>query len=282
MDRDELIATANGYFDTLENNTGDLRGVAFSPDATRFENGKEFGEIEAGFRSGRYRFNERVRDRDFFLVDEARGIVMARAFIDHKGLLDEYRLTDGTTGALAVPRAAELGTARDVQDQGGPNHRGRGDLHPGALLHALALDNGGRDAARRPRYSCFPPPSIQTGRHQSPFEGCRMIDAVVETRSGKLRGVVLDGIWAFKGIRYATAERFMPPEPVVPWAGVRDAIDYGPIAPQTNPNPAPGRPPVILAQFPRPAAPPAPPPRKRGLPVAQRLDARAAINAAVR
>ena len=96
MARDALIRIANGYFDTLENNDGALRGVAFSPDASRFENGKEFGEIEAGFRSGRYRFNERVRDRDFFLVDEARGIVMARAFIDHKGLLDEYQLTDGT------------------------------------------------------------------------------------------------------------------------------------------------------------------------------------------
>ena len=55
-----------------------------------------FPEIEKGFRSGRYRFNERVRDRDFFLVDEARGIVMARGFIDHKGVLDEYALTDGT------------------------------------------------------------------------------------------------------------------------------------------------------------------------------------------
>jgi len=36
-----------------------------------------------------------VRDRDFFLVDEERGIVMARGFIDHKGVLDEYTLTDG-------------------------------------------------------------------------------------------------------------------------------------------------------------------------------------------
>ena len=46
---------------------------------------------------GDYFFNERVRDRDFFLVDEQRGIVMARGFIDHKGVLDQYKLTDGST-----------------------------------------------------------------------------------------------------------------------------------------------------------------------------------------
>ncbi len=96
MSRADLIRIANGYFDTLENNTGELRGVRFSPAATRFENGMKFPEIEKGFRSGRYRFNERVRDRDYFLVDEARGIVMARGYIDHKGVLDAYTLTDGT------------------------------------------------------------------------------------------------------------------------------------------------------------------------------------------
>jgi hypothetical protein len=97
MGRAELIALGDAYFQTLENNTGELRGGArFAPNATRSENGMTFPEIEQGFRSGRYRFNERVRDRDFFLVDEARGIVMARGFIDHKGVLDEYVLTDGT------------------------------------------------------------------------------------------------------------------------------------------------------------------------------------------
>lgn len=96
MSRADLIRMADGYFTTLENNTGELRDVAIAPDAKRFENGMEFPEIEKGFRSGRYRFNERVRDRDHFLVDEARGLVMSRAFIDHKGLLDQYTLNDGT------------------------------------------------------------------------------------------------------------------------------------------------------------------------------------------
>ncbi|HEY5410098.1 MAG TPA: hypothetical protein VIJ94_05160 [Caulobacteraceae bacterium] len=108
MTRADLIAMADAYFETLQNNTGVLRGGArFRADATRSENGMTFPEIEKGFRSGRYRFNERVRDREYFLVDEARGIVMARGFIDHKGVLDDYALTDGTpqTSAFREPQS---------------------------------------------------------------------------------------------------------------------------------------------------------------------------------
>lgn len=94
--RAEMVRLADGYFETLENNTGEIRGTRFSPNATRTENGLNFPEIEKGFKSGRYLFNERVRDRDLFLVDEYRCMVMARGFIDHKGVMDEYTLTDGT------------------------------------------------------------------------------------------------------------------------------------------------------------------------------------------
>jgi len=95
--RDELKVQANGYFSTLENNNGEIRaGARFSPTATRNENGMQFPEIEKGFKSGRYGFNNRVRDRDCFLVDEARSAVMCRGYIDHKGVLEEVPLTDGT------------------------------------------------------------------------------------------------------------------------------------------------------------------------------------------
>jgi hypothetical protein len=94
--REQLLKHANGYFDTLQHNTGEIRGTRFSPDARRFENGLEFKEIEKGFKSGRYAFNERVRDRDCFLLDEERSVAMCRGFIDHKGVMDEYKLTDGT------------------------------------------------------------------------------------------------------------------------------------------------------------------------------------------
>ena len=96
VSRAELVRLADGYFSTLENNTGEIRGTRFAPGAFRFENGMHFPNVEADFRLGKYRFNERVRDRDHFLVDEERGIVMSRAFIDHKGVLDHFQLTDGT------------------------------------------------------------------------------------------------------------------------------------------------------------------------------------------
>ncbi len=68
--RASLVGHANGYFDTLQFNNGEIRGTRFAPGATRNENGLLFTDIEQGFRTGRYRFNNRVRDRDCFLVDE--------------------------------------------------------------------------------------------------------------------------------------------------------------------------------------------------------------------
>ncbi len=94
--RERLKAHADGYFSTLQFNNGEIRGTRFTPDATRNENGMQFKEIEKGFKSGRYGFNNRVRDRDCFLVDEERSAVMCRGFIDHKGVLDMVPLTDGT------------------------------------------------------------------------------------------------------------------------------------------------------------------------------------------
>lgn len=81
---------------------------------------------------------------------------------------------------------------------------------------------------------------------------------IVETRQGKLRGAWEGTCYAFRGIRYAVANRFMPPEQPEPWAGVKDALASGASAPQTNATPPPGPPYVILAQLPRPAN--APPP----------------------
>jgi len=53
---------------------------------------------------------------------------------------------------------------------------------------------------------------------------------IVETAAGKLRGASAAGIYAFKGISYGAfptgRNRFMPPQPAQPWAGVRDALAY--------------------------------------------------------
>ena len=94
--RDALAAHLNGYFDTLQHNDGEIRGTCFHPAATRRENGMLFSDIAGGFRSGRYAFNDRVR-REVVLIDEERQVAMGRGFIDHKGVLDEYLLTDGTS-----------------------------------------------------------------------------------------------------------------------------------------------------------------------------------------
>jgi len=92
--RATLTALGDGYFQTLEHNTGEIRNTRFAPDAVRYENGMVFRDIERDFRLGRYAFNNRVR-RVPVLVDEERGIAMFRGFIDHKGVLNDYQLTDG-------------------------------------------------------------------------------------------------------------------------------------------------------------------------------------------
>ncbi|MEV0748839.1 carboxylesterase family protein [Streptomyces sp. NPDC050273] len=62
------------------------------------------------------------------------------------------------------------------------------------------------------------------------------MDAIATTCRGRVRGRVRDGIATFLGIAYAAApfgpHRFRAPAPVEPWEGLRDALDYGPTAPQ--------------------------------------------------
>ncbi|MEE9279144.1 MAG: carboxylesterase family protein [Myxococcota bacterium] len=60
--------------------------------------------------------------------------------------------------------------------------------------------------------------------------------ALVEARAGALRGVVADGIYSFKGVPYGEPtggeRRFLPPVEAARWSGVKDALEYGPDAPQ--------------------------------------------------
>ena len=55
---------------------------------------------------------------------------------------------------------------------------------------------------------------------------------VVQTVSGRVAGYIDDGIFTYKGIPYAKAERFMPPVPADPWEGIRSSRAYGPTCPQ--------------------------------------------------
>lgn len=60
--------------------------------------------------------------------------------------------------------------------------------------------------------------------------------AVTDTESGKVRGFIQNGIYTYKGIPYATADRFMPAKKVEPWEGVRSSTMYGPVAPLMTPT----------------------------------------------
>ena len=57
-------------------------------------------------------------------------------------------------------------------------------------------------------------------------------EAVVKTTSGTIAGSIDDGIFTFKGIPYAKAERFMPPQDPDAWEGVRECTEFGPVAKQ--------------------------------------------------
>ena len=118
--RAEMVRLADGYFSTLEHNNGQIRNTRFLPDATRSENGgKVIKDIEGDFKTGRYAVNDRVRDREYFLFDPYLCIVMSRGFIDHKGVLDDYKLTDGT-----------------------PTHAIYREPHTWALLEMFKMKNG--------------------------------------------------------------------------------------------------------------------------------------------
>ncbi|UKM66511.1 carboxylesterase family protein [Flavobacteriaceae bacterium GSB9] len=56
--------------------------------------------------------------------------------------------------------------------------------------------------------------------------------AVVSTSYGKVRGYIDDGIFVFKGIPYAQAERFMSPQAPDNWDGIRQCQIFGPQAMQ--------------------------------------------------
>jgi hypothetical protein len=109
VSRAELIALADGYFETIQRNDGTIR-THFHPDCNRVENGVQTTNnaqwaklvpvaglgCEAQFRLGQYRYDDRLRGRRYPLVDVERGLVLAFGFIDHCGRLGDYELTDGS------------------------------------------------------------------------------------------------------------------------------------------------------------------------------------------
>ena len=60
----------------------------------------------------------------------------------------------------------------------------------------------------------------------------------IETRSGPVTGYVEEGVSVFRGIPYARPPegelRWRPPQPVIPWKGIRSCVQPGPNCPQSD------------------------------------------------
>ncbi|MCK9341396.1 MAG: carboxylesterase family protein, partial [Synergistaceae bacterium] len=67
---------------------------------------------------------------------------------------------------------------------------------------------------------------------------------VIKTSYGQIQGATVDDVSVFKGIPYAAPPmgdyRWRPPQPVIPWEGVRDALAFGPDCAQGGWGTAPG------------------------------------------
>jgi para-nitrobenzyl esterase len=68
-------------------------------------------------------------------------------------------------------------------------------------------------------------------KNPGPIEAGENI-AVVSTQYGDVRGYIDDKVFAFRGIPYAKADRFMPPQAPDKWVGKRQCTIYGPQAMQ--------------------------------------------------
>lgn len=139
--RASMIATANKYFASLENDSGKGDYSFFADDCNRVENGMqttnnptlspkaEFNAFALGcraqFASGYYAVVTRIWERRFPVVDQERGVVWANFVFDQNGTVHTIHLTNGQTvtmpGLFNRPSSIEGTEAFKVQN--GQIHR---------------------------------------------------------------------------------------------------------------------------------------------------------------
>jgi hypothetical protein len=113
VSREKLIQLANGYFDTIQLNTGKIY-TTFDPDCQRMENGSITANnpnatnpvakmgCQAQLETGLLKIVTRARDRRF-VVDEQRQMAFVATFFDHNGTVRQNKLVDGSVRTIGPP-----------------------------------------------------------------------------------------------------------------------------------------------------------------------------------
>jgi len=101
----------------------------------------------------------------------------------------------------------------------------RQDRNPGTGLHRRTLIGGGAGAAALALLPCAARAATAAARIVAP--------SGIFTGEGQAEGVAKP-VWGFRGIRYATAERFRAPRPYATPGQPRAAMRFGPVCPQTG------------------------------------------------
>jgi hypothetical protein len=133
--REILVATANRYFNALQDNDG-TRYVPFTDDCQRMENGNRATNVEVEdtgqgypawfmrlgcdeqFRTGLFRTDTDLRERRFRVVDVERGLVFVFVFFDHDATIREFPLTNGETWTvrLGSPQTWQVAELFKIED----------------------------------------------------------------------------------------------------------------------------------------------------------------------
>jgi hypothetical protein len=109
LPRRRLEALVSGYYDSLKQNDGTL-SAAIADDCRRLTNGFATSHVEGSgvsgcrqqLEAGWYRYVDDVRALRMPIVDEARGIVVAIALLDHAARFVDYETLDGQSRKIPI------------------------------------------------------------------------------------------------------------------------------------------------------------------------------------